>query len=472
MSVRWAVPSSSKPRGRSCLWVRGCVELVVLFAAFAWISGCGFFPRSKPNVLFLLIDSLRSDHLGFSGYHRPTSACLDSLASAGAAFPWCIAQAPYTMTSVPSLLTGRYPSGAFRWTTMKMPDDTKPAKAVVLGDGIASIPSLLRPYGYMAAAFVANPIVAKNLLGLAEAFDHFDGSLDHCWSKICAEQLNRLVLAWLGTGANEPWFCFVHYMDVHDPYDPPLKYASRFIPTNADFPVISRPWIKMRQRQGGLTRTELAHVVGMYDAEIAYLDEQICTLLNELKELGLSDNLLVVIASDHGDEFMDHGAMGHGHTLYDELIRCPAVFSWNGHIPRGVVVDEYVENIDIAASILDLLKVDVPPGLHGSSLVPLFTRTAPPRPAFSEMKGVAIRRGTWKLWLRPGGIKSLFDLSADPFERKNLARQDPQVLSELEAELRDWQENLVKPPFPSPLPQEAALDSVTVEMLRSLGYIE
>lgn len=445
--------------------------ILVGLVALSCGTGCGHGPREKPNILFLLIDSLRSDHLGFAGYGRPTSACIDSLADAGVAFTSCTAQAPMTLYSVPSLLTGRYPSSVMHRSSRQSRQEVESWHAVTLGAGVAAIPLLLRPYGYSSAAFVTNSVASRNVLRLPQQFDHFDDAV-RCQSEDCAARVNRLAVRWLSSVKGEPWFCLIHYMDVHFPYRAPAEYAAAFSEAYGRFPLVTGTYLSELGKKGGPVPAEVRYVVDMYDAEIAYLDEQICGILHTLKTMGLADNLLVVVVSDHGDEFMEHGGWGHGQSLHEELTRCPLVFSWSGHIPRGRVVDGRIQNIDVVPTVLDLLHIPIPDGVQGSSLLSSFRGKAPSDLAFSEMEGVAVQRGRWKLWERPSGRKSLYDLSSDPGEREDLARSMPETLLSLEAQMGTWVADLANPPAPAVPHEEVILDSVAVEQLRSLGYLE
>jgi arylsulfatase A-like enzyme len=300
---------------------RSVLQLVILGC---WVTaGCELRADRRPNVLFLLIDSLRADHLGLAGYQRPTSPCLDSLAAAGAAFTSCTAQAPFTKASVPSVLTGMYPTSAMHWTPIRAPGSTERLRAAQLTEGAASIAAILRPHGYVSAAVSASVVMNRFVLGLWEQFDFFDGSIQ-CTQGHCARSLNELALAWLSRRRQgDQWLCYVHYMDVHSPYGAPKEYAARFSNAYDRLPVprFHGDWEGFWDNAGP---QELEHIVGMYDAEIAYVDAQIRELLCELRRLGVAENLLVIVAADHGDEFLDHGAFGHGHTLYQEQIECPS----------------------------------------------------------------------------------------------------------------------------------------------------
>jgi arylsulfatase A-like enzyme len=424
---------------------------------------------STPNVLFLLIDSLRSDHLGFAGYNRNTSPCLDSLAARGAAFTTCTAQAPYTIASVPSMLTGLYPSSACYDAEVRVKGLDVTVPSYRLGAEVRSIAALLGNRGYATGAFVANGDVAVRTFGLAEQFQHVDAR-HLCDSGECAEKLNRGVVEWLQGLGRQPWFCYVHYMDVHYPYNAPPEWASRFSPGYDSLPVPTIQWMRRHGRQARPDAEELAHIEGMYDAEIAYVDNRIYALLHRLETLALAGDLLLVVASDHGEELYEHGGFGHTRTLFEELVRCPLVIVWQGHIPAGVRVRTPVENVDIVPTILDLIRAEPAGRIEGASLVPFFSGVDRRRAVFSEKRGSSLRRGPWKLWEDPEGCLHLFRLDEDPAELVNLSASQPETLRSLQDHLARWRRSL-HPPAPCVLEVET-LDEDKLAMLRELGYIE
>jgi arylsulfatase A-like enzyme len=462
--VNVSLRRATSPGGRN-RWKSRLLLLVLVF-----VGACRS-PGGRPNILFLLIDSLRADHVGFAGYTRPTTPCLDSLASQGAAFTTCIAQAPYTIASVPSLLTGLYPTSACYTAPVILPGSGGRLTAYRLGEAVRSIAAILAGHGYATAAFVANGDVALRSLRLAAEFAHVDA--DHlCSTGECADVMNSLALKWLAGLRAEPWFCYIHYMDVHYPYDAPREWAERFSPRYAEFPAPEIQWMNRQRPHGGPIPEELDHITGMYDAEIAYLDNRICRLLSTLGEMGLADDLLVIVASDHGDELYEHGRFGHKHTLYEELTRCPLLMLWPGHIPPGILVRSPVENVDVVPTILDVTGIRGRHNAEGFSLTPYFQGENGPKEAFSEMQGVSVRRGRWKLWHHPKGFPLLYDLDADPLETTNLADAEPDTLRSLQMALEAWAKSLAPPP---PRPVELGTDSLdvdAVDMLRKLGYLE
>jgi arylsulfatase A-like enzyme len=458
-----------RPR-QVCKKVNNSAAVAVLGLLFASTGGCGLSRQAPPNILFLVIDSLRADHLGFAGYNRPTSPCLDSLAAEGVAFTRCYAQAPYTLASVPSLLTGLYPSSAHVETSLLLPGARDSVSAAQLGAGVATIASLLRSQGYVSAMINANTSMKHRLLGVREQFDFVDESMD-CIVGECAGLTVDQALKWVLSQGHEPWICYIHFMDVHHPYAAPPDYAAFFSDRYDSLPIprFDGTWMDFWLES---SPKELGHVVGMYDAEIAYLDAQISRLLRELRSAGLATNLLVVVASDHGDELLEHGGYSHGHSLYEELTRCPLILSWPGHLSRGIVADDPVENIDIVPTILDLLGVEIPERMAGSSLLPTLHGSGRGRPVFSEEMGIAVRRGGWKLWQRPDGVWHLFDLASDPGETADLAHTEYDTLASLHVELENWWRSLESSTMPPDLAEPVTLDSSAVEKLRALGYVQ
>jgi arylsulfatase A-like enzyme len=376
--------------------------------------------------------------------------------------------------SVPSLVSGRYPVSAYHKTSTTIPGDTLPVPAASIGEGVPTIAGILKRHGYVTGAFITSALVNRRIWGVWEHFDHWESSVE-CSDGDCAEQINTQILEWLAGRPQEPWLCYVHYNDVHHPYGAPEKYSARFSAAYGELPIPKLRPMRARARKGDLRREELEHIVGMYDAEIAYLDDQICGLLRALDALGLGSNLLVVVTSDHGDEFYEHGGFGHTWTLYEELIRVPIIIWWPGHVPGVGVLDARVENVDVLPTILDLIEAEAPAGLEGSSLVPFFGGEGHSRTAFSRMwerPRVAVTRGRWKLWQDPSESLRLYDLETDPMEQHNLAAELPDTLRALKAALGEWDRSLAWLPEPAERPTGPALDSTAVARLRTLGYIQ
>jgi hypothetical protein len=181
------------------------VAAAALAATGLSLSRCGPPARYQPDILLLLVDCLRADHLGLAGYPRPTSPCLDSLAAEGVAFTRCTAQAPFTLASVPSLLTGRYPTAAYTQTGVSWPKSDEEVAAAQIGQQTQTIAAVLRQQGYVTAMFNASSLVKYRLLGLREQFDFSDESIE-CACGRCAGRINERALRWLSSQNGTPWF--------------------------------------------------------------------------------------------------------------------------------------------------------------------------------------------------------------------------------------------------------------------------
>lgn len=402
------------------------------------------------GVVLLCLDTLRADHLGTYGYARDTSPAIDAFAATGVVFERAIAQAASTLPSHRALFQSRLASHA---------DESAPVLAEVLSRE-----------GFRTAAFTGGGNVSA-AFGFGRGFERYDedrGGL--------AASLPK-VEAWLRAGAGERFFLFLHTYDVHLPYDPPPPFATMF-GEPYDGPVTganSRALLRAQRGLDGtdaspapLTRADRERIVGLYDGGIRYTDGQVARLLALLDELGLAATTAVVLLSDHGEEFLDHGSWIHSHTVFDELVRVPLVFRVPGREPSRV--DAQVRLLDVAPTLLDLVGVEAPDAWTGRSLGSAIDGSAvAPRPAVSEMgRWQALALPPWKL-VRGVGPTRLFDLASDPGEQRDLAAREPERAEELEGALSLA---LGEQRGPVEALEEGPADAALTERLRELGYIE
>jgi hypothetical protein len=296
--------------------------------------------RPHPNVLVICMDSLRADHVHCYGYDRRTTPTLDSLASHGHMFRQAISQSSWTLPAHASLFSSLY---------MRTHGVTSPREA--LSSSASTIAESLRRAGYVTAAVLSGGPVTPEY-GLAQGFDVYDtgcrsGGLEGVIKPTNA-CTNQRVFKVLDQCGRCPLFLFVQYWDVHFDYAPPAPYDTLF---DADYSghlsvgrVRNNRFVPQK-----LSPRDLSHAVALYDGEIAHTDGYVGRLLARLRALHLSDNTLVVVTSDHGDEFLEHGAAGHCHSLFQELIHVPLL--WvppGGTVPSAI--DDRVELIDVAPS--------------------------------------------------------------------------------------------------------------------------
>ncbi len=324
-------------------------------------------PISKhtPNVLFIVLDTVRAQSLSLYGYNRETTPRLKEFAATGVRFSGAISTASWTLPSHGSMFTGHLAHELS--TNWRRPlDETYPTLAEVL-----------RKAGYLTAGFVANLEYCSYVYGLNRGFIHYEdfelslgefaisASLirriftvpNNRWfsyyellNRKTAPEINRSFLDWLSQTkkGGRPFFAFLNYFDAHEPYLPPSPYIRSFTTD-----VMSRPFADLWKKY---TPAEAAGLQDMYEGAIAYLDSQIGNLLDELQDKGVLENTIVIITSDHGEEFSEHGIPSHGHSLYSPTIHVPLIISFPPKVPKGKIVSEWVSLRDLPATITELIN--------------------------------------------------------------------------------------------------------------------
>ena len=425
----------------------------------------------RPNIILILVDTLRADHLGIYGYERPTSPELDGFGRRNLVFSQARSQAPCTFPSVNSILTSRHP-GIFLG---------RPIGQMGIPEGIAVLPELLREQGYRTAAVSSSPIVRKTRStfnkegGFDRGFEKFDES---CFKKP-ASCVNRRALQLIDSGA-APFFLYLHYLDPHGPYQPPeshpLKFAVGY--EGKDFIAAGnpRPIAQMLYRKGSedlqLTDADWKHLIALYDEEIRYFDSQFRKLLDGLEERRLLEQTLIAVVSDHGEEFREHGDVKHCRNVFDTQIHTPLLLRIPGAISRSF--PQAVQNLDLAPTFLDYAGIDTSSlKLEGRSLRPLIEAgpegSTETRVAFSRWRSLrSVTDGRFKLILKlNSGEHSVYDLVNDPGELEDVAGAQPEALARLKERLiRGVEAN-----EPDALHSPNAGDRIT-EQLRALGYLE
>jgi len=377
-----------------------------------------------PNVLLVVIDTVRADHVSCYGYRRATTPTLDALAAAGVLFEQAISQAPWTAASVGSLVTGVYPSvhgidGGVEWTDNGAPGRLPFVTQRALRRSVATLAEILRAHGYRTAGFVSN-VYLNGVFGFGRGFDvyaddHADYSGDVMTRKRRGGETNRRVTQWLDAGRTEPFFLFVHYNDPHWPYDPPPPFGAEWTAgyTGALTPADTAVVVESEGRPvPQLGPDDVGYLEALYDGEIAYADRNLGALLDRLHSTHLERPLLTVVTADHGEEFLDHGSTSHGYTLYDEQIHVPLVVELPGRL-RPSRVRAQVRLIDVAPTILELAGVPSRRGMQGRSLVAFMNGDARQgaRDAFSE----APLRGVMRSVRTAAGLKLIEDAARDRF---------------------------------------------------------
>lgn len=332
------------------------------------------------NVLVLLVDALRADRLGLHGYPRDSSPNLDRAARDGLVFDRAFTPTPWTLPAVVSLLTGTEPT---THGVIDAADSVLPADRPTLADA-------LRAAGYTTAAFLGNPLIGESH-GFRPAFEHFE----ECFF-MDAGRLNHRLVRWLRTHRAERFLAYVHYMEPHAPYAAPGPfydffapgYDGRFVrntwnvvtdPTAAALgaalargvPVELRPELgeeavdlRWRVQAGAAVFRRFSD---LYDGEVRFWDHEFGLLRRQLEELGLTRDTIVVVVSDHGEEFAEHGRFGHGFDFFDEALRVPLVIL-DPDETRPRRITGLASLTDLAPLLLDRLGLPVPPEMQGWTL--------------------------------------------------------------------------------------------------------
>ena len=395
---------------------------------------------NAPNVLLIVLDTVRAKSLALYGYARPTTPNLNELAKSGVVFERALSTSPWTLPSHASMFTGRFPNElSATWRTPL--DGTYPTLA-----------ETFRANGYLTAGFVGNFLAGTYESGLNRGFIHYKdypvsfemvvrsswlarSILGHYRLRGNAEEVKYSFLHWLAQTSQRPFFAFVNFMDAHDPYLPPAPFNLKFL---------SKPLKDSSIVEGHrYTREQIQELRDAYEGAIAYLDYQVGLLLDELKKRGVLENTVVVITSDHGEQFGEHDLMGHANSLYRSLLHVPLLISFPTRVPAGRRIHETVTLRDIAATLVDIVKLKNGPRLPGNSLAGYWNGghefTTSKTVLLSEVrKGInlaewlPVMRGDMKSlvidgkqYIRNGdGREELYDFENDPEEERNLASSE------------------------------------------------
>jgi arylsulfatase A-like enzyme len=397
-----------------------------------------------PNILLLVLDTVRSLNLSAYGYGRPTTPTMQALGERGVLFENAIATSSWTLPSHSSLFTGRFP---FELTA----DWETP-----LSSEYRTLAEQLKSQGYLTGGFSANLAYVNRNYGLQQGFDRFEdyavswgeiisssklgrdlvnarwfrwmtGYHDFLGRKSAAD-LTDAFLGWVGAGKERPFFGFINFFDAHEPYLPPEPYDTRFVSSGTSRQNLNMLHLHHRAERldkNQLTPAEVQREIDAYDGGIAYADAEIGRLLAELERRGLLANTVVIFTSDHGEQFGEHRLFEHGNSLYQPLVHVPLVLA-GPRIPRGVRVKRPVSLRDIPRTVVEFTGGTEPNPFPGSSLRAAWEGTGEAEPLFTSMTLVggkrltAVREDSLYL-IRRDEKRELYNLKSDPREEVNLA---------------------------------------------------
>jgi len=469
--------------------------------------------KGSPNLIIILIDTLRNDHVSWTGYERSTTPELDRLVARGTVLTGAVTQAPYTKPASASLLTSLYPTTHGAVETLGLPESVTTLAEIMLDRGYHTIGVSANTYitpvfgfeqGFETLVTLPYATTHKNDLGhlLRRLYRRFGPTpgvyqleqalvqleMVFFWpvppqaSELSGRQVIDGFFDWLRQGEErEPFFAYLHFLEPHALYDPPPPFNTLFGEPFEGDPVTNHPstvgtFAPDRKAQP-LPEEEIRNMIDNYDGEIAFLDMEIGRMIDTLEARGLLDRSLFVVVADHGETFYEHGVWGHGHSLYEEELRVPLVFVQPGKIPGGKRISSTVRLVDVLPTALDLLGLAPHPEAQGTSLANLILAgEGESLPAYSEVqwsgkKHDAFRKGKYKLIRSSDGDVWLYDLEADSLELRDRADEEQEVVREMLREM-DALVGFLTESSLGRVGEETELDAATIERLRALGYME
>ncbi|MCP4038986.1 MAG: sulfatase [bacterium] len=449
--------------------------------------------REPTNVILVSLDTLRADRLGAYGNAAGLTPNLDRIAQQGSLFQSAYAPYPNTLSSHATLFTGLHPSqhGVIAGRLRHIPDHAK------------TLARAFAEAGHYAVGFTENGYVSSNF-GFANGFDRYHNGADLVrrgqFPGNAKDTFDR-AFSWLDKRTDVPFFMFLHTYEVHIPYDPDLDLITRLrrtrnIRTKGRFESRFGSLFALSVNRGqlDLSPSEWKMVETLYDAEVIGLDAQVGRLEEKLEALGLVDRTLLVLVSDHGDEFDEHGFIGHGETIHRQVLHVPMIFRQPGNVPAGRRLEAPVGLLDVGPTIAAFAGIAAPfPDAPAQSLEPQIRGTAPgaPRPVFSELEsslgackmreagqfrpcpfgGVAVREGTYAFIHRAGQRGGqLYDYTSDPEEQSNIADAEPERAARFKALVNEYRTQVSQTRQDGAA--KTAVDPDVAEKLKALGYVE
>ncbi len=468
-----------------------------LSEAQAWSADWSLMIR---GVLLVVIDCLRADHVSAQGYARETTPTLDGLARRGILWEQAYSVSSWTKPSVTSILSGLYPSQHGAIEGIKRSRGRLKLTTSVLESASPTLAEVFSAHGWRCGAFINNAQLGR-FSRLDRGFETYEPAAGK------ADRILEAYANWLRRDAGRPAFAYLHFLEAHWPYKPRRRHVAMFggdRDTNFFRDFSARDFGKLRgaikRKEVSLTEDHLEQMIQMYDGAIRRLDGKLRLLLQMIEESGLGDEVAVVVTADHGDAFLDHGTIGHGHSLYDELTHVPLVAFVPGG-PSCVRRTEPVSQVNLGATLLGMAGIrGEMPGVD--LLSPLASGHDSDRPVFGELRvgrryDQFVRRRRWKLHRKykftqldgaaarhvsasrlmrecPFEVShELYDMVMDPSEREDLAG-DPQygrTVNEMLDALNDWWEG-VSGASADERASTVEVDASIEERIRALGYVE
>ncbi|MFT7668589.1 MAG: arylsulfatase A-like enzyme [Planctomycetota bacterium] len=424
--------------------------------------------HSSPlNVLLVVVDTLRADHLGVYGYEVETSPRIDEFAREALVFESMYSQAPWTKPSIASMFTSLYPP---QHLVLKEGTDNQ------LSNSLTTLAEVLADAGYRTGAVSQNPHVQAKT-GFDQGFGEFHGIPGY---QSGVDEMVSIGSDFLDKGGDAPFFLYMHFLDPHGPYDPPAEFRKEYVGNLSTqkkriFTGRVGKMLADEEMIQEFSGSDLPFLEALYDGEIRWVDSAVGKMLDALQARGLRERTLVIFTADHGEEFLDHGTVKHGYQVYEESINIPLIV----RLPDGAVgrnSQRIAQHVDLMPTILDLTGLEAPPEVQGSSLrktlegvesdadLAAFIGTS-----WRDIERYAVREGVWKL---VGHVDQdrmeLYNLSVDPAEKLNVIADHADIADRL---LAAYLENTASIQGVTPEDATGASDPELEKALRAIGYI-
>jgi len=461
----------------------------------------------RPNVILIVMDTVRADHMSIYNYERDTTPNMREFIKNATFYPRSVSSGDMTLSSHASIFTGLYVSehGAHYdpWNNApggKPLDKKMDTLAEILSkDGYETM-GVVSNYGFVSHAFNMDqgfqyfdqrvPVVFLGQSqpyyirqGIRDVLTHFSSPSEFDLQYRRAEDINREAFTQLDRvkGDKRPFFLFINYMDAHAPYIPPPPFDTMYPGKDEDFTAAKFFDLEegVMKLERDITDHEHNHIVSQYDGGISYLDFQTNTFLDRLRKLGLYENSIIIVTSDHGESFGERNFIDHGVSVYQDQVYVPLIIKYPNQ-SSGRIVNTVVNSVDILPTILSVSGINLPQHISGKSLVNI--ESAEPRTVMSETypNGFlldwnprfdrierAIFNRNFKFIESTKGKKELYDLSLDQDEKQNLYSDENSIAAELEVKLKDWLDEVM---VESETSEELSKDAI--DRLKALGYIK
>jgi arylsulfatase A-like enzyme len=397
------------------------------------------------NVILIVIDTLRRDHLGCYGYYRNTTPNIDKIAKEGIIFLDAISNGGHTPPSIGSILTGKYPisHGFIRWNN-------------TLNTRCKTIAEVLKDNSYKTMAIIGNPLLIKQY-NVYKGMDEF--IVDQ--SEIKADKLTDLAIEWVRKNKDKKFFLLLWYMDPHFPYNPPESYKKIFTNREEDSNIQRIKNARQEELENlNISSEDLDYFISLYDSEIRFVDDNVGRFIDQLKKLNLTQNSIIIITADHGEFLGEYNLYFFHGGPYKNIVQIPLILK----IPNQKnvkYVNGLIQHVDVMPTVLDMLNIKTELNIDGVSAFPLIKYNKKIRD-FGIIEDRTIRTEKWQL-INTRNRTILIDVSSDKETLKDLSDKYPEVTNKLLEILNSLNKNKSQ--------TKLEIDETIKEKLRSLGYI-